>query len=69
MNDNFAVIVLEKDEKLMVLADGTEDELNSLLSTIQNIEPAARVVKVDKVQYEESKRDIKELNELLRKDA
>jgi acylphosphatase len=53
----------------MVLADGTEDELNSLLSTIQNIEPAARVVKVDKVQYEESKRDIKELNELLRKDA
>lgn len=66
MGEQFGVITIKKDGKTLVIVEGFDKELFDILDIVKkNISESAEVKLLDKMEYENCKDNIIELNKLL----
>ena len=65
--ENFAIITYKSGNNYIIVAEGTEEELLSIIECIKESmkDKELKVVKLDKEDYEENKKNIIELNKLI----
>lgn len=64
---DISLLVTTNDDNILIIAEGTNDELNSMLDIVNNdlCNGNAKVVTVDKDEYDKCKENIIELKQLI----
>lgn len=68
MKQKFGVIAKEKDSNYIILYEGDKDKLDSMINIIKSCKgnDKAKIIYLDKEEYNTSKYNIKDLNKLLK---
>lgn len=63
--NNISLIVYKKENNFIIMAEGEEEKLTNMLEVIKERFSTAKVVQVEKSEYQEAKTSLQSLNALI----